>query len=174
MKSVQADPKPEYRADFSTIDEVVDFSQQYSPRYLDIKDEQQIDARGPLARFLKCQPGRKWRVLSGSRRDGRSHEIVAACSIYLWAELEGSAFLPSRTIASQVCERNRLEVGAIEVDLAAVSLTADEAAILGSEPDAPGLEVVRRFMISRGRAFEVARNVFKGGFANYSMMFNRR
>lgn len=172
VKSTQV--KPEYRADFSTIDEVVDFTQPFSPRYLDIKEERSIEARGPTARFLRCRPGREWRVLKGPRRDGRTDEIVAACEVYLWAELEGGSFDRSRTIASQICERNGLEPSAIEVELSAVSLSEEEAALLGSEPGSPGLQVVRRFLVSRGRAFEVVRNVFKGGLVNYSMMYYRK
>jgi DNA-binding GntR family transcriptional regulator len=171
---LSADAEPEYRADFFTVDATVEFAHDHSPRYLDVQEEEVFEARGPMARLLRCDEGREWRVLRGPRRDGRTNAIVASCELYIWAEFESGPYEPSPTIASQICDRYSLEINAIQVELSAILLNPDEAEILDSEPDSPGLQVVRRFVLSQGRSFEVVKNVFKGDLVNYSMAFHRR
>jgi DNA-binding GntR family transcriptional regulator len=166
--------KPQYRAEFSTMEQTIDFAHDFSPRYLDIEEDEIIEVRGRAARFLGCRPGKEWRVLRGPRRDGQSDEIVAYCELFLWPELEGDNFDPARTIAGQMAKKYSLDVTEIQVELSAISLTEIEAGMLDAEVGTPGLQVVRRFMIASGRAFEVTRNVYPGEFVNYSLKFKRR
>jgi DNA-binding GntR family transcriptional regulator len=168
-------PRSEYRAEFTGVDETVDFAPEFTPRYLDVEGQSTVEARGPLARFLRCRPGREWRIMSGPRRDGKTHEVAAYCEMFLWEELAaGDPFDPGRTIASQVAQRFSLEITEIQVELSAVTLSDVEAKVLESRRGSPGLQVVRRFFISSGRAFEVVRNVFPGELVNYSLSFHRR
>lgn len=165
---------PEYRAEFSTLEETIDFAHDYSPRYLEVLEEEIIEAGRSLARFLKCRPGRRWRVLRGPRRDGQTDAVVAHCELFLWAELEGHSFDRSRTIAGQISDQYSLDITEIKVELSAISLSQQEAATLESKMGHPGLQVVRRFIISPGRPFEVVRNVFEGELVNYALTFRKR
>jgi DNA-binding GntR family transcriptional regulator len=47
-----------------------------------------LEARGALARFLRCRDKREWLLLTGTRIESKTGTVVGHTKVYLWAEFE--------------------------------------------------------------------------------------
>ncbi len=152
--------------------------QQYAyDTYLDISDITKFQAKAPLARFLRCREKKEWLLVSGVRKDASTGRVVEYTEVYLWAEFE--PHIPEITarglpIHRQIEDKLHLSASNIRQEISAIAMPENAASVLGCEPGSAGLEIVRRYFGTRGRAFEVARNVHPAGAFTYAQDFQRR
>lgn len=152
--------------------------QQYAhDTYFDIQTVTHIQANVSLARFLRCREKKRWLLLSGVRREAHTTQVLGVTEVYLWEEFEshlGSITARGRTIHRQISEHLGVRATQIRQEISALSMPDVAAVSLGVEPGAPALEIVRRYSGTRGRAFEVARNLHVAGSFVYTQDFQLR
>jgi GntR family transcriptional regulator len=145
--------------------------------YFDILEVEQISVRAPLARFLCCREQKEWMLLTGLRRDAGDDRIVGYTEVYLWAEFAdriGEITVRGRPIHQQIEDQFHITASNIRQDISAIAMPEKAAALLECGAGSPALEIVRRYFVTRGRAFEVARNLHVAGAFTYSQDFQRR
>jgi GntR family transcriptional regulator len=145
--------------------------------YLEISDITKFQARAPMARFLRCREKKEWLLVSGARRNASNGRMVGFTEVYLWAEFE--PHIPEITarglpIHRQIEDKLHLNASIIRQEISAIAIPENAASVLGCEAGSAGLEIVRRYFGTRGRAFEVARNVHPAGSFTYAQDFQRR
>jgi DNA-binding GntR family transcriptional regulator len=148
-----------------------------SDTYLDILEMEQITVRAPLARFLCCREQKEWLLLTGVRRDASDDRIVGYTEVYLWAEFAdriSDITVRGRPIHQQIEDEFHITVTNIRQDIDAIPMPDKAAGVLECEPGSPALEIVRRYFVTRGRAFQVARNLHIAGAFTYTQDFQRR
>jgi DNA-binding GntR family transcriptional regulator len=152
--------------------------QQYAyDTYLDISDITKFQAKAPLARFLRCREKKEWLLVNGARKDASNGRIVGFTEVYLWAEFEphiSEITARGLPIHRQIEEKLHLNASSIRQEISAIAIPEKAASVLGCDSGSAGLEIVRRYFGTRGRAFEVARNVHPAGAFTYAQDFQRR
>jgi DNA-binding GntR family transcriptional regulator len=144
--------------------------------YFEIEQVARFEVTAPLSRFLRSRTRKEWLVLSGNRKDAKTGDTVGYTEVYLWAEFE--PYLPKITsrgspIHQQIDDNLGIRAISIFQEIAAVPMPAVAASALRREPGSPALEIVRRYFGTRGRAFEVARNLHAAESFTFTQEFQR-
>lgn len=145
--------------------------------YFDIQSITHVQASASLARFLRCREKKRWLSLSGVRRDAHTTQTLGFTEVYLWEEFEPhlkSITARGHTIHRQIAEHLGVHATKIGQEISAIAMPDAAAVSLDVEPGSAGLEIIRRYSGTRGRAFEVARNLHPAGSFVYTQDFERR
>jgi GntR family transcriptional regulator len=155
-----------------------DLQQYASQTYFDIASTSLIKASpSSLARFLRCRDNKEWLLLKGARRDTATSLVLGYTEVYLWRQFESHlAEITKRgePIHKQIEATLGIQAGDIVQDISAIAMPEEAAEAIGVPPGSPALEIVRHYSGSRGRSFEVARNVHPATRFTYSQVFHRQ
>lgn len=168
------EPVPTYTFSVGSAEDLTRYA---SDTYLDILETEQISVRAPLTRFLCCREQKEWLLLTGVRRDASDDRTVGYTEVYLWAEFAdqiSEITVRGHPIHQQIEREFQITAANIRQDISAIGMPDKAARLLECEPGSPGLEIVRRYFVTRGRAFQVARNLHLAGAFTYSQDFERR
>lgn len=144
-----------------SVASLADLTQYARKTRLEVRSVRDVIAEGELTEMLGCKDGQRWREVSAVRFSGNSEAPMAVTRIYLPAEF---AELASQVGATQkpiheLIER-RFGETAVEVEQAfgAVAIVGEAARELMVKEGAPGMNVLRRYIGSRGQILEVVAN----------------
>ena len=143
---------------------------------LDLKGQEEIEARGTLAEALGCRPRKRWVRIEGIRRGGEGEPPICHSEVYLEAAYKDIATDQSslRTAMWSLIETRYGET-VIEVSqqIEACILDAKQAADLDAKPGSPALKFTRRYYVTGRRLVEMSINLHPADRFSYHMNLTR-
>jgi DNA-binding GntR family transcriptional regulator len=125
--------------------------------------ERRVVLRGVLATFLSCKPGERWLQLSGIRWLRHDNVKLSWTDIYVAEPYFGVRDVTAGhdgLISDLICSYFGLEVQELEHEISSVLIDPHHAALIGAQPNSPGLLVVRRYYAEERNLFEVAVSLY--------------
>ncbi|MGD9864050.1 MAG: GntR family transcriptional regulator [Pseudodonghicola sp.] len=132
---------------------------------LTLSGSDEIIADEDLCEALGCTPGQKWFHMRGQRHVAGESAPIALSDIYVAAAYRAAVDQitePTEPIYTLIERQFGLQLTEVRQEIAAVQVDAKSATLLGMEPGAPGLRVVRKYYSSRNELFEMAVNLHPG------------
>ncbi len=158
-----------YSQAFTSAADLLQYATSTRPRVIDqteiVTDENQ-------AEFLHCRPGEQWWRVRTLRHAVDGRQVLAYSEIHiphaLGAVLKDIA-KSKQPIFALIEQHFNQPIVDIRQDIRAVTMTDEEARLLGMPPHCAGLEITRRYLGKKGHAMEVARSVHPPVTFRYSM-----
>ena len=143
---------------------------------LDLKGQEEIEARGALAEALGCRPRKAWVRFEGIRRGGHGDRPICLTEVYIDAAYREIVSDTSslRTAVWSLIETRYGET-VVEVDQAieAAVLLPKQAADLDAAPGSPALRFTRRYFVTGRRLVELSVNIHPADRFAYHMSIKR-
>lgn len=158
-----------YVQSFESVDALWQYA---SSTRVHVTQKEEIAVDGDLANWLDCKPGERWWRIRTTRRSKDPEACVAASEIFIPYALGQvlSDLGRSRTPIIMLIESRLGEVVAeVRQEISATMANAAEARALGITPSEPLLQIVRRYLGTRGQVLEVSRSIHPTGSFVYSM-----
>lgn len=118
------------------------------------------------ARRLGCQPGTRWRRIAYVRASSKPKSPpLAWVNVYVdesYADAVDGIERDPRLVCDIIAERYGVLASEVHQTVAAAPLQDEFAKALGAAPQSPALEVIRRYLDSRGRLFEISESFHPG------------
>ena len=155
------------------VNSVSDLHQYAAQTVVHLLDIKEIVADSKLAKYLGCKKSEHWWQIRTMRSERIGGTVGAYSEIFVPSAF-GAAIRQirkntSRTVFSHLEEYLNETVAEIRQEIAAVSLTAEEARHLQVRRNSPALEITRRYLRKNQDVFEIARVVHPASLFKYSM-----
>lgn len=147
------------------VQDISDMSEllQYPPETrLTVFRARRVRADAPLAQALGGPEGEEWLRVEGVRRVRVTEAPICFATVHIRPEHEaaleeiGSS---AESVFAVIGRRFGLDIGSVEVEIAAAAVPADQAPLLEVEPGSPGLLIRRLYREAGGRPFELSESV---------------
>jgi GntR family transcriptional regulator len=169
-----AQPSSEYRQVMQRLTDLQRYSAQTE---LEIFDAKTIQPDQELCQLLRATPGQTWLRAEGVRRVGDRGLPICFTEIYIhpaFRSVQGLVGRRLRTAVYVLIEQQFGEqVGEVQQQIRAVSLTAGMARVLKSRPRSPALWICRQYVNRRGEVIEAAISTHPADRFTYSENFVR-
>jgi DNA-binding GntR family transcriptional regulator len=132
------------------------------PTRLEITGRRTVRAAKELADRLGCDPGLRWRHITGVRWAEPQRTAISCVELYIAAEFGAVANSPElvTTPAYRLIARDMgIAVTEIRQDIGAIALDEAQAQRLGGAAGGPGLYIRRRFYAADGKLLEATLNI---------------
>jgi DNA-binding GntR family transcriptional regulator len=137
---------------------------------------QAVASDDPALAALDLAADESWRRIMGVRRAEAEPHPVALTTILVRADLcpEVKEFEGLQgALNVWIAERHGLRAAKVEQTISAVALDGHSATVLESEPGAPALRTVRRYLEANGKAFQASVSLHPGDRFSYAMTLDR-
>ena len=151
-KVVACDGAGGYRQSLASLDDLLQYA---ATTELTLERSRSIEVRSRLADLLGVPPGRSWRRFRGLRVDPGRSRTLCATDIYLHPDF-AEIGLRSEAVYRQLERRYSVRIAEVEQEFAAIALDRRNAGLLGEEPGAPALRIVRRYHFHGHGLLEIA------------------
>jgi GntR family transcriptional regulator len=158
-----------YNYSFNSASDLLQYATKTKVRVIDTAE---IVVNGELASFLACKSQEHWWHIQTLRSEPTSSSVIAYSDIYIplaFGPILADVKKSKRPIFSLIEDRFHESISEIRQDIGAISMTSQEAKLLGATKGSPGLEITRRYLGKGGRVLEVARSVHPRESFKYSM-----
>lgn len=168
-------PKPGFTQSIATVDELAQFGAEHVRV---VREVQEVVADLALARELGCESGTRWLRISSLRMDGgRKARPICWTDVYLDAAYAEIGALvresPGTLISSLVEARYGRSIARIRQEVRGMCLSKELAGELAAEPGAAALKIVRHYLDSADRVFEITVSVHPADRFSFSMELSR-
>ncbi|WP_321799943.1 GntR family transcriptional regulator [Caballeronia sp. J97] len=170
-----ARPRNEFRPTLASVDDLT----QFGSEHLRIVQSTEVIAAGhDLARTLQCVEGARFLRISSLRIDGgKARAPVGWTDVYIAPDYADVADIareqPDRLISVLIEERYGHSIAEIQQGIQAVLVSEEMAKRLRVEPGTAALEIVRRYLDSAGRSFEVSVSIHPAERFSVAMRLKR-
>jgi DNA-binding GntR family transcriptional regulator len=169
-----AQPSSEYRQVMQRLTDLQRYSAQTE---LEIFDAKTIQPDQELCQLLRATPGQTWLRAEGVRRVGDRGLPICFTEIYIHPAFRSVQGLVGRRLHTAVYvlieQQFGEQVGEVQQQIRAVSLTAGMARVLKSRPRSPALWICRHYVNRRGEVIEAAISTHPADRFTYSENFVR-
>ena len=159
-----------YSHGFSSAEDLLQYATTTPMRLLD-KAEVVVDA--DMALLFGCKPGEHWWRLRTVRKEPSGTAVVAYSEIHIplaYGAVLKDAPRSKQPIFALIGSRFGVTIAEIQQEITSISAMSLEASThLRVAPNAPGLQITRRYLGSDGKVLEVARSVHPSEVFKYSM-----
>lgn len=160
---------PRYSQTFDSAEDLLQYAATTTVRVID-RAEIVVDA--DQAAYLGCERGAHWQRLRTVRSEPAGGRVVAYSEIYIpqaFAAVIDGLSRSRQPVFALIARRYRETITEIQQDINGISaMQADESRFLELPDDSPGMQIIRRYLGTRGRVLEVARSVHPSGLFKYS------
>jgi GntR family transcriptional regulator len=168
-------PTSGYRQSLASLEDLIQFGEAHV-REVQATGEVIIDA--DLATELGCEAGTRWFRISSLRLDRRPGGApVGWTDVYLdpaYSDLgEVVRASPDVLISTLIEQRHGRTSAEIRQEVDAVALPASQADVLGAQPGAPALRIVRHYVDAESKVFEISATVHPAGRFKVSQRMRR-
>lgn len=129
-----------------------------------------------LAANIGCAPGDEWLRVEGIRRVRVTASPICYTTLHVPPEYAGvvdDIGIEPGPVYALIERRFGLRVGSVELDVAADTVPADQAALLEVEPGSAALIIRRRYLDTQGRVFEVSESCHPAPRFTYRLTLRR-
>jgi GntR family transcriptional regulator len=158
-----------YSHSFNSASDLLQYATTTQVKFI---DRTQLVVNEEQAGFLRCKAGERWWRVRTLRFAASGSEPVAYSEIHVplaFGAVLSEADRTRQPIFALIEQRFREPVVEIKQDIAAVNMSAQEAAFLQVPRKTAGLEIIRRYINKQARILEVARSLHPPGTFKYSM-----
>ncbi len=158
-----------YSQAFTCAADLLQYATSTWPRVI---DQTEIVADEAQAEFLRCPPGERWWRVRTLRHAANGQQALAYSEIhipYAFGAILKNIDMSTQPIFALIEQHFNQPIVDIRQEIRAVTMTAQEARLLGMPKHCAGLEITRRYLGKNGRAMEVARSVHPPVTFKYSM-----
>jgi GntR family transcriptional regulator len=169
---VAREPARRYSLSIATEADILRFA---SETVLDIT-EFAVPVGNADSRRLRLGAPNGWRAWRGLRHVASGGLPLGVATIYLPATytvtMKGLERRPQRAVFDYIASAHSLVVTAIEQEISATIVDADEGEVLQAPTGAPALAIVRRFVSAQG-LFEVSETIYPADRFSYEIRLER-
>lgn len=155
-----ARPTNEFRPTLSSVDDLVQFGAEHIRKVLSVEE---TAIQSSLAKELECANGSRWLRISSLRLDANGRPPVGWTDVYIepaYAEIgELVRKNPDMLVSSLIEKRYGRRIAQIRQEIRAVAVPANMASALQTEPNTPGLKIIRWYQDAAGQVFEMSVSV---------------
>ena len=158
-----------YQHSFNSVADLLQYASSTKPKLI---DSEEFKVTAAQAEQFGCKPGERWWRMRTLRFPPSGTTPMAYTEIHIPLALSAviaDAVKGKQPVFALIEKRFHLTPIEVRQDIAATSLTREEAELLGVPRNGPGLEIIRRYIGKGERVLEVARSVHPGKSFKYSM-----
>lgn len=145
---------------------------QYPPNRLTVRSAQPVRAGRKLAKLLQCRTGERWLHVQALRRLRGKRTPISWLDLYLLPEYAGVVPLIGKrdqSVYEMIREKYGEVTTAVTMDLMGSRLSEELAAQLHAETGDPSLRIVRRYLGTGQRVFQISVSEHPADRYNYRL-----
>ncbi len=158
-----------------SIGSIADMFQYAKNTRLEVQKTRELTADEDLAQLLWCKPGQRWLKAEALRYVVGESVPISYTELYVSKAYKGirkliGAQLPVYALVEQQYGEHIAEV---KQDISAVTIPESLAAMLQTEPGAPGLRITRHYLGEDDKMLEVSMSIHPADRFSYAMRLRR-